>query len=192
MKYEVNETKTLCTFDELDEDARENAARMEEECIFHEDMKDMFAIDVDYYFSTEVHMQYDFSCSQGSGLNVYGTFDMNELLHYAMQIEDKRLEGVQYEHGANRWYTYCTWDIEEDYLKWAMVDECGLPESEAEGYAEKICEAMEDLCRNLYNRGEEQLEWYRMPEHWEGSEMLFTEDGKFYCYEWELPKHDAA
>lgn len=179
MKYEVNEVKTVCTFDELSDTAKMRVVDEVYEWDFEWDMKCYMELDVDPHFSTEVEVQYDFSCSQGSGLNLYGTFDLSELMKYALEYWDERTEGETWKHAANHWHTYSTWGFRDTMLDLQEAYEnCGIPENEALEIADAVCGAMDGLCSKLYDEGERCIEWYGNPEYHEGK--LYYENGAFW------------
>lgn len=177
MEYTVVEARKVVTFDELSERSKERVVRFLSGLDFQQFMGYQKEFEVEHWFHTQVDMQWDFSYSKGSGLNIYGTFLLEELANFADGCWDEKLESEDFTVQPNRLGTYSVWWSEVEGLA-ERIEDCGIGADEARETAERICTAMEGLCRKLYKNGESQLEWYWKPEAHEGE--LYYQDGGWF------------
>ena len=190
---------TIYTFEELGEEARWNAAQNEIDTWLSNSMGGFGEIaereardSLGSWSDPEV--QYDFSCSQGSGLNVYGEFDLDELANLAGVTLPHYIDGdIRVKCEPNRWYTYSRWcreyygaDIETALQEEGVFDSPNCDPALVEGLILKICSAMDDLCGRIYAIGEDEIERFLEPGHWSNDETLYLEDGTFYGFVWDV------
>lgn len=121
-------TEKAYRFDELDPSARLDIARRTADDNLEYDME--FEHDQLAYMFTRsnVELQWDASCCQGSGVNIYGTFSINDLLEFAGfdPIDDE----FDIDIPVNRMGTYSRWD--DSYYRCDIVsaiDEQFCPDS---------------------------------------------------------------
>ena len=127
----------LYTFDELPDTGRMNAAIHLASLDFDDSFKDIYSLrlfddfgfDPDMFGDHGLQVQYDFTHSQGSGLNIYGNFNMQDLIDRccslagdfnidAPGIDDMRevdafikmADPANYTAPMNMRYTYSKWD----------------------------------------------------------------------------------
>ena len=189
-------TKHLYFFEELNDGAKDNAAKNEIECMFYEDMRIILEEEVDAEFpNSTIEAQYSFSACQGDGLNLYGDIALNDLVHFAtgFYLDHDEADSIMLHFPANHRYTYSLWDQRDYYdtVKEALEDyiaEYG-PE-DVEDYEDKITDAMYCLCDRLYAIGYDVIGGYYNTEHYEG--MLFDEYGAFEGYTWDYNYFDYA
>ena len=188
----IQTTKDLYFFDELDQAAQDNAARFEIECMFSDDMNCLIE-DVALDFpNSEIEAQYDYSYTQGSGLNLYGKFALNDLVHYATghYLDHDEADAVIVKLTSNHHYNYCLWDVTyHAIIEAALTDyfeEFGPESDTIEELTEAITDKMLDLCDAIYTQGETVLEGYYEPERYEC--MLFDEFGQWEGHTWDYPE----
>lgn len=187
MKYTVTEEREIVTFDELSQSRQDKVAQEALQWDFQYDMDYYMEDMVEPHFTTDVQVQYDFSHTQGSGLNLYGEFLLNELLEYACGYQYDQLDGITYKMEPNHRYTYCTWGsrMEMEAIQDLILEsELEISEEDALDIADHICGAMEGLCERLYDMGDKQQEWYWNPERYE--EDLFYTNGEFFGKTWNF------
>lgn len=182
MTYTITETKTLYTFDELSDEAKETAKSnlLQDPWYFWTDVDAEKSYIIDPLFPhARPEWQGDFSFCQGDGLNIYGDFSFNELRACANLRPVK--EDVEITLKPNPRYTYCRWDM--SYYGADILDR--LSEEKGEAYAERqranvarICDAVGALCSNLREYGEWLIfEGYLDPSVYDG--QLFDEFGEY-------------
>jgi hypothetical protein len=193
MKYAKPYNEPVFYFEELSESAQMRVVSDNVECFLVEDMNAA----LNYYLGTEFansepEMQYDFSYCQGSGLNLYGKFDLNDLVYFACGYYLDETATVTIP--ANRHYNYCKWDCSDEY-KSAIYDAIGEAldfyyydiskeqEEEYDAIVNAICERMRDFCDELYLQGEGIIDEYNTKEFNENT--LFDEFGAYSCNVWD-------
>lgn len=190
----------LYTFEELDQQAQWHVV---DECTrwnLAEDMRVMLEEELDCYFpSSTIEAQWDFSACQGSGLNVYGQFSLNDLVHYAYGywLDSEEATDVVVNIPPNRGYTYSLWS----QLKyWGIVEEAlysYFEEHEEERatnpkhckMADDITDRVNDLCYRLFDLGAEIVDNYGTPEYNECN--LFDASGNYMGQVWDFTEADG-
>lgn len=145
--------------------------------------------------NSDLKIEYDFSCRQGSGLNIYGALDIKDIIEYIPDLSVKERRALAFygsEYGAiklsyNNHYTYSRKFIDFKYLADDIIET--LKYDDIRGIREdlivKMCNYAEDyltdLERELYSAGES----YILPDEAEALErydnfngVYFTESGR--------------
>ena len=191
---------TAYEFTDLDKDIQEEIAQrmvyerldidMESEREFYE-MED--------FPNSDLKVVYDAGCVQGSGVNIYGYFTMNDLLAYAglqtLDKDDFRVTFMPDRHDTcSMWSSRSYHDtiiesIDSHYFWWIYGDCTDKRYREIfwqvwEKRVEAIMEAMsslnktlEDYMYHLVFGGYADPEWHE--------DILYNENGTFLCYTWE-------
>lgn len=179
--------KNLYSFAELNYDAQTRVGENMEKLFFHDEFCESIGFTFKELFkSSEPQCEFDYSCSQGSGLNIYGDFSMNDLLNVA-GLEPLQDDCTIYLKPHYNRCTYSLW-IQYYYMEDLIATlecDCGIDKyDQCFKIAESICKAMNTLCTDLYLHGEEIISSYANPDCHIGE--LFESDGTFYCMENDL------
>lgn len=178
----------LYTFSELDESAKNRVARR----FFYDDFEDYINCELEYrnalHFrnSPDVKWQWAFNSCQGDGVNIYGRIDFSDLCKLAHLNVPNGMTGYKMQFDCNHHYSYCLWDTRQLDIV-CYLDAITEDTSQAEWkdfYAEKICEAMTQLCESVNNYGNGLvLKAYDSSDLYSGN--LYDENGDFICHEWD-------
>lgn len=191
----VMESVNLYTFAELSEEAKDAAAQWYGSTAFDINFAEYIDTRLAELFpNSEPEALYDFGCTQGSGFDIVGTFDIVDLLKLAGYNPADPTEYVLnpwrdvFVHRRTDRYTYCTWgnakaDV-SDYLYMETFSRHLTDDA-----AEKICDAMQETCSDLMQAGWDELDYYRTPDA--HGDTLYTADGTFWGYQCDI-KTDAA
>lgn len=194
--FTVMKSVHLYTFNELSETAKDAAAQWKCETCFRDDFGEYVDMRLEDLFpGSKPQPLYDFGCTQGSGFDIVGTFDIVDLLKVAGYDPDDATEWVlnpwrdAYRRTRTDHYTYCKWPYEtsniSDYLYMETFSRYTYDDA-----AEKICSAMHDLCKDLFQAGWDQMDFYHDPEAY--SDELFKADGSIYGRAWHVIGDEAA
>lgn len=185
MSYTITETKTLYTFDELSDEAKEQAKSelLEDPWYFWTDLdaKKSWIIDPFFTNGNRPEWQAAFSFCQGDGLNLYGELSYNDLRNVAGLKPVKNDFTVNIP--ANRQYTYCMWGMGVYYhdIYEALAENNGLNQALRQKKSIRAIEtAMQQLCKELREYGEYLIfEGYLDPSIYES--RLFDQSGHWVC-----------
>lgn len=190
----------LYTFEELDQQAQWHAANECVEWNLAEDMRIMLEEECDRYFpNSEIEAEYDYSACQGSGLNLYGLFSLNDLVYYTYgyYLDDEEAASVLVKIPSNGRYTYSLWS---QHKYWGIVEEALYTyfHEHAEELAtnpkhckmaDDITDRMNDLCYRLFGYGAEIVDNYGTPEYNECH--LFDVSGNYMGQIWDFTEADG-
>lgn len=187
-------------FTELSEEAKENVRQW---YLDDETRPEIFSESIDNFLSenfgkSELKVQYDLGYCQGDGLNIYGKFDLSDMLD-KISFDDFSEKEKRFIHWAinnypntgkipaNNHYCYCIAD-QGDYIE-NLIDDlenCGIRdinhkalekfESSCIEYFESLCsEFEEDGYKYFYEADDAEIE-----EACSANDWKFTADGKFF------------
>lgn len=197
MPKTITVEKTLYTFDELSAEAQYRAG---------DDLAgDMFCDEFTEYATYEVKscglqssdfaVYYSLNDCQGDGLDICGDFFIPELLDAAgveksaINPNARNADGF-FTHMGDNIYCSCTWgDSDEDELSYQLMTDDQYWSNEtnetAQYASKKVVKFMRELCSRLEQEGYDLIDFYHTnADRHEG--RLYTADGKFYCYDWEV------
>ena len=195
-------------FEDLSREAQERAVKDMRDDRLEWDMEGEFEFyKYEHFPHSKPQMEWCAGYCQGDGVNVYGTFSINDLLAYAGLETIEWDFDVEIEPNSVYGCTYCTWDLQSNF--WAITDavnrefddwlydncdENDYMNRHAEVFtsvwekrAEAICEAMTRLCRELYRHMDSLAigDAYFDPAFHE--DILYDEDGIWLSDRWEWP-----
>jgi hypothetical protein len=197
--------ETYYSFEDLTDDQQWNIAMQMVEWQLNADMQCEFEYIESLFPDSKIKWQWCDS-GQGSGVNIYGTFSINDLLKYAGYDPIEHPFDITFE--PNRWYTYSLWGsnryhmydgdigeaVQQEYYDW--LDEHGYFDGNQDvwadtfvtswnGMIEDICDKMDELCTREYRYLDHLIyDWYRDPDCHDGE--YYNADGTFAGYEWDL------
>lgn len=189
-------TTTFYELHELPTDAAKNAAV---QCLadtwFCDDFGDYLNGELSALFPhSDVHCTYSLSSCQGDGLDVYGTFDLQELAalteHYkdadSFPISAEIAPTITHKHDGR--YSYCQWrssDVADQLFEYAENTDAPIIIGRVRDFACAIDEAMTSLCTRLESIGYEmQTYGYYVSTYIDSDPYpLFGEDGTFVRWE---------
>jgi len=145
--------------------------------------------------NSDLKIEYDFSCCQGSGLNIYGALNIEDIIEYIPGLDAKEKRALAFyssEYGAielsyNNHYTCSRKFIDFKYLADDIIETLKYDDISGirEDLIEKMCIYAEDYLTNLesdlYSSGEsyitpDEAETLERYDNFEG--VYFTENGK--------------
>lgn len=204
-KYEVVEK--IYDFDELTEEAKENARQIYLDQFKSADDYETFCVDDlanNHFEHSDLNVQFSLSSCQGDGFNIYGKVELSDaidfVLHKTSNFDNKTIRffkwlktlGYKLELPSNHHYCYCiidSCDFAND-IQWLLEQDgytsnsenhfsmlCNF-DTEFKRYVEKLCKEYEqDGYKYFY-----EVEDSEIKEVWEISEYEgFYEDGS-PCY----------
>ena len=148
------------------------------------------------YPSSDLKVEFDFSCSQGSGLNIYGSFvfsdfdytgkgDYNWLLKYVNEFELRNhCDNYTYSLKSidkNNTIDIVVGDFNDNMPDYAEMDEDGR--KEVEKLIDNIFTQLENIEKDLYDTGYDMLTFISdedMQEMSSINEWEYLEDGSFF------------
>lgn len=193
----------LFTYEELGEQAREKAREQlvdgiaeENIFIFYEDTKADLA---ELFPHSNLNLEFDFSCTQGSGLNIYGNLFLCDFLEIWNAAQDEKstisayLNHIKSEisFSRNRRYTYSMKFIDKKEIDFTIeeaIEDLKFAGIDAEktllfNFFNSIFSWFEDHERELYENGyilaceiEEEI----IAEYCENYNIEFLEDGAIF------------
>lgn len=193
----ITKTYKVYTFDELSDEAKKKVKNDHSDFlaevetfteICNEKIKNTFP-------NSNLKVQYDFSCSQGNGLNIYGDLDFNDVLeNNKNEFSEKEIKTLKeyleyvydYHIKPNRYYTYCTveqenfyndiiWDLKEFFEK--------INKDLIKKFDNIVRDFISGFCDDLYNEGYDffyNISDEEMKEYCEINEYTFLADGTLF------------
>ena len=172
--YTVTEIKTLYTFDELSDTAKDTAANNHIECspwVLDDIVQEYISWNMHALrgvivkngkYENRLNYEYDMGCCQGSGFNFYGEFYLTDIFDLIGEdVPDDKREDAEGEtvifksNSGHNGYTFSGWDNSLGYrdeleARIAEVFPDVLPAA-AQDFAREFCDKMHEHCRAVYD-----------------------------------------
>ena len=193
----ITVSKRIYRFAELSADAQATAAShaWELDFSYYFDDECRYILNQNFSDTEGIKIQWDYSYSQGSGLNLYGTFSVGDIVSLALEhaaIQGETLPptpaGVDMDAmisiPPNPRYTYSKWDMSDyrDIIAEALADQgYDADGTEADTVAAHACARIGDICGLLYDEGDSMTMAYYDADSYAHEGVWYYADGTYAC-----------